>query len=203
MSETKVESIMASATRLFAERGVAGVSVQDIADQAGVAAGTIIYHFKTKNNLLFILAREVLYRLCNIAEESIAGTVDPVKGLSSLVDSFFSFANGNRERLIFLMKLDPFSSLDLDSYPNADLVMLKFRYLGMYTKLLASAVYNKKCVDLDPERTTLVIWATLKGVAGMYCESQTVPDLSGEVKAMIAGRLEVSLNTFCQKILCH
>jgi hypothetical protein len=40
-----------AAVRLFAERGVAGTSVRDIAEAAGVTAGLITHHFGSKERL--------------------------------------------------------------------------------------------------------------------------------------------------------
>jgi AcrR family transcriptional regulator len=40
-----------AAVRLFAERGVAGTSVRDIAESAGVTAGLITHHFGSKERL--------------------------------------------------------------------------------------------------------------------------------------------------------
>src|SRR3984957_13471493 len=40
-----------AAVRLFAERGVAGTSVRDIAEAAGVTAGLITHHFGSKAGL--------------------------------------------------------------------------------------------------------------------------------------------------------
>ncbi|MFZ5426709.1 MAG: TetR/AcrR family transcriptional regulator [Thermodesulfobacteriota bacterium] len=189
MSEIKVNSILASATRLFAEKGVAGVSVQEIADHAGVAAGTVIYHFKTKNNLLFILARDILYRLCNEAESAVADAASPAEALDRLVESFFNFARDNRDRLVFLTKLAPFSTLDLALFPNADLALLKDKYIRIIEAPLRKAVQDNPGLNIAPDKTALAIWATFKGIAGLYCEDESLPDLSGEVKAMVAGRL--------------
>lgn len=45
------DSLLHAATRLFFERGFDGVSVRDIAHEAGVTHGSIRYHFKTKEKL--------------------------------------------------------------------------------------------------------------------------------------------------------
>ncbi len=54
------ESILDSAERLFAERGVAAVSVRDITGAAGANLGAINYHFGTKRQLvLAVFARRI------------------------------------------------------------------------------------------------------------------------------------------------
>jgi AcrR family transcriptional regulator len=51
--------IIEHATRLFAERGFAGTSVQDIADAMGMSRPTLYYYFKSKDELLASLVTEV------------------------------------------------------------------------------------------------------------------------------------------------
>lgn len=190
MGESRVESILSSATRLFAERGVAGVSVQEIADQAGVAAGTVIYHFKSKNNLLFILARDILYRLHNQAKEAMENAASPLESVFAFVDSFFTFARNNRDCLVFLTRLDPFTTLDLACFPNADLSLLKDRYIRLIQEGLDRVLQQQSLVDIDTDTMALAVWAILRGVSCLSCENASLPDLSGEVKAMLACRLK-------------
>ncbi|MBU4188117.1 MAG: TetR family transcriptional regulator, partial [Actinobacteria bacterium] len=42
------ELIMAAATELFAARGVTSTSIDDIAEAAGIAKGSIYYNFESK-----------------------------------------------------------------------------------------------------------------------------------------------------------
>jgi AcrR family transcriptional regulator len=51
--------IVEHAARLFAERGFAGTSVQDIADAVGVSRPALYYYFKSKDELLASLVTEV------------------------------------------------------------------------------------------------------------------------------------------------
>src|SRR5438309_2229709 len=52
--------ILESARRLLAERGFDAVTTRDIADAAGIAAGTLFNYFSTKEAVLAALARELL-----------------------------------------------------------------------------------------------------------------------------------------------
>jgi AcrR family transcriptional regulator len=51
--------ILATARRLFAERGFDGVRVDDIAVQAGVQRSLLIYYFKSKEDLWRLVVQEV------------------------------------------------------------------------------------------------------------------------------------------------
>ena len=53
------QEIFNQATRLFAERGYAGTSIQDIADAVGLTRPALYYYFKGKDDLLERLVAEV------------------------------------------------------------------------------------------------------------------------------------------------
>ena len=52
VAETSREKLIASAERLFADRGFDGVSVRDIAKAAGVNSALVGYYFRGKEGLL-------------------------------------------------------------------------------------------------------------------------------------------------------
>jgi TetR/AcrR family acrAB operon transcriptional repressor len=54
------ERILASAERLFAERGFSGVSMPAIAAAAGITAGAIYKHFTSKEQLFFSIVRRAV-----------------------------------------------------------------------------------------------------------------------------------------------
>jgi AcrR family transcriptional regulator len=49
---SRKDTILKTATRLFAEKGFKETSVAELSSLSGVAEGTIFYHFKTKEDLL-------------------------------------------------------------------------------------------------------------------------------------------------------
>jgi len=58
-SPDKQEAILATALRLFTERGFAGTPTSLISKEAGVATGTLFFYFKTKEDLIDTLYRRV------------------------------------------------------------------------------------------------------------------------------------------------
>lgn len=74
------------ATRLFAERGFAGTSLQDIADALGITRPALYYYVKSKDELLARLVTEVTDGPLNELNELVAreGT-DPVATLRGVV----------------------------------------------------------------------------------------------------------------------
>ena len=69
-SEDKRNAILDAATRVFAERGLTAAPTSEISKQAGVAEGTLFTYFKTKDDLVNALYREIKLEL---ADEMMSG----------------------------------------------------------------------------------------------------------------------------------
>ena len=64
-SEDKRNAILAAATHLFAERGLTAAPTSEISKAAGVAEGTLFTYFKTKDDLINALYREIKLELAD------------------------------------------------------------------------------------------------------------------------------------------
>ena len=64
-SEDKRNAILDAATRLFAERGLAGAPTSEISRRADVAEGTLFTYFETKDDLINSLYREIKLELAD------------------------------------------------------------------------------------------------------------------------------------------
>src|SRR6195256_5270280 len=64
-SEDKRNAILDAATHLFAERGLTAAPTSEISKQASVAEGTLFTYFKTKDDLINALYREIKLELAD------------------------------------------------------------------------------------------------------------------------------------------
>ena len=64
-SEDKRNAILAAAAALFAERGLAAAPTSEISRRADVAEGTLFTYFKTKDDLINALYREIKLELAD------------------------------------------------------------------------------------------------------------------------------------------
>lgn len=80
------EALIASATRLFAERGFDGVTVAEIAEDAEVGARTFFAYFPTKEDLLFPDAVARVTAAVDALREH-AADEDPLSALVRALDS--------------------------------------------------------------------------------------------------------------------
>lgn len=59
----KQKKILSAATEMFAEKGFAATSTNEIAKKAGVAEGTIFRHYKTKKELLLSIVTPTMVKM--------------------------------------------------------------------------------------------------------------------------------------------
>lgn len=88
--------LLQAAVHVFAERGVAGAAVQEIAAVAGVANGTVYNHFKTKEEVVQAVGLWLADTLCR----RISDSCGPVR------DGAERMAIGNR-RYLWLAEVSP------------------------------------------------------------------------------------------------
>ncbi|AXB43656.1 TetR/AcrR family transcriptional regulator [Amycolatopsis albispora] len=76
--------------KLATDRGLVGLTVDEIAAEAGVAKGTVYYNFGSKDGLIDALLRYGVGQLADRLREA-AAPADPVEALESQVDSALRF----------------------------------------------------------------------------------------------------------------
>ncbi len=94
--------IVATAEEIFAERGLAGARMDDIARAAKVNKALLYYYFRSKEELHRFVLEALLSQLRARVGEAGADAPSPRKRLSAIVDHFFDFVqrHPNYPRLI-------------------------------------------------------------------------------------------------------
>jgi AcrR family transcriptional regulator len=84
-SSARRAQIVQSAARLFAERGVGGTSVRDIADSVGVLSGSLYHHFVSKDALVVEILSSYLEDLVAGYREVVEADLRPRESVHGLV----------------------------------------------------------------------------------------------------------------------
>jgi len=85
------ERLLASAQRLFAERGYASVSIQQIAVDAGLCKATVFHHFPTKESLYLEVVRTACLDTQSLLHEA--------KNSSNPLDALRTFAAAHLQHI--------------------------------------------------------------------------------------------------------
>ncbi|MBE3285774.1 TetR family transcriptional regulator [Enterobacter cloacae complex sp. P31C] len=85
------EKIFQSAIALFAEFGLNGARMEQIAEKAGTTKRMVVYHFKNKENL-YLLVLEYVYTQIRASEKALSlADMPPVEALVHLVEATFDY----------------------------------------------------------------------------------------------------------------
>ncbi|MBM7458980.1 SACE_7040 family transcriptional regulator [Rhodococcus coprophilus] len=87
--------LLRSAARLIAERGFAGVRLEDLGAAVGISGPAVYRHFPNKDALLVELLVDISRRLLAGGTAVVAHTTDPRDTLERLVDFHLDFALGD------------------------------------------------------------------------------------------------------------
>ncbi len=102
---TRKETILAAATKLFADRGFHETSTSEIAKLTGVSEGSIFYHFKNKEDLLLNILQQIKERI--LEEFSIyKADAQKVNGMEQMLEvvSFYLYLAGKMEDDFILLE---------------------------------------------------------------------------------------------------
>ena len=143
-SERQIDLIR-STYRVIARHGHR-LSLQDIADEAGVSKGLILYHFKTKDRLLLATMRWTLHQTTARIRKSITGIEDPRDIVAALIDAVFTTPQQNREFYLFYLDLVDHSSRD-PWYKELSTLLYQI-VNGLYAEVIGDAV-KRGAVNVD------------------------------------------------------
>ena len=93
----KHQRIIDAAVRVFARKGYYSSRVADIAQEAGVAIGTIYLYFKTKEEILVTLFREKMAVFVRALGKVLSQEPDPPAKLRCLIRHHFEILESNPE----------------------------------------------------------------------------------------------------------
>ncbi len=189
MSEPKIDGILEAAQELFAANGFDATSVQDIADRAGVAAGTVMYHFKTKENLLFMVSRQTFSRLYAVLRREFDAAAGPWPALAAMVRAYFAFVRDNRSSFRVFYRDAPCQRLDVGQFPTADLALLEVRAMDLLAGVLREGSAAGAFASPPGEASFTVLRAMLDGAARLMALDPELADPADEVLAFLEARL--------------
>lgn len=95
-SRARQSEVIATATKLFHEKGYEATSVQDIADELGILKGSVYYYIDSKEDLLFHIIEEGHERLVQQVDDVLAQNgLSHTEALREFIVRHVQFVAGN------------------------------------------------------------------------------------------------------------
>jgi len=105
MASTTRAALCDAALKLFAEQGIEATTTREIAEQAGVAEGTLYRHFNSKEELVQHLFENSAARFYDVLLQSIEDNQLPGDRLRELVRGVFAFAETHPTSFTYLLSV--------------------------------------------------------------------------------------------------
>lgn len=137
------QRLLDAAVKLFAERGLHGVTSHDIARAAGVASGTFYLHFRDKTGVYRHIVFHAIEELVARVQQAVGNPPGGVLGLRARAEAIVSFAEQNRDIVRILFSTDSeAASVEADA--------LTSMAGGLETRLRREREEGQFPADLDP-----------------------------------------------------
>jgi TetR/AcrR family transcriptional regulator, cholesterol catabolism regulator len=98
--DARRREVVATAARLFAERGYDGTSMSELTDATGLAAGGLYHYIEGKDDLLIAICDELLEPLLEQARAIVAEGAAPVEQLHQLVRAWVTHVVEHRDHML-------------------------------------------------------------------------------------------------------
>lgn len=142
------ERILEEATRLFADKGFNGTSVQEVADAVGVRKSSLLYHYASKDELRRAVLRKIIEHWNEALPSLLAAATSGQGQFDALVDALVAFfvADAYRARLVVREVLDR---------PDQMREMMK-DHIGPWVRIVADYIRRgqesgRLFADVEPE----------------------------------------------------
>jgi AcrR family transcriptional regulator len=130
--DQKLEHILRTSARIFAEKSYHSTSMRDIARATGVSLAGLYHYCKSKEELLFLIQDHCFGRVLSRVEQRIKGIDDPLTKLHLFIENHLSFFAANMAE----MKVLSHEAESLAGELHAHVSTKKERYARLARKIL-------------------------------------------------------------------
>lgn len=163
---TRRDEILAVAAKVIAERGLAGATVRDIGQAAGILSGSLYHHFDSKEQIVLELLVDNVRASFVRAESAISAAPSAATAIGDLIrDSISETASHPNESLILRNETRAFR----DTPILAPLNELRQATVALWVAVINSGMSTGEFrADLDPQVTVMAIVDSVLGAARWF-----------------------------------
>jgi TetR/AcrR family transcriptional regulator, fatty acid metabolism regulator protein len=154
--------LVRAAYRLFSEKGVHRVPLEEIAASAGLSKGLVIYYFKTKENLVLATMRWALDATADRVRQAMAKATTPHGKVLAMIDGIWSGAETNRR--FYLLYLDLAGHAARVQHFTRLSATFQTVVNALYSEVIAQGVAEGAFAIVDPEEGAVALRAIIDGL---------------------------------------
>ena len=163
--DNKLEHILRTSARIFAEKSYHSTSMRDIARETEVSLSGLYHYCKSKEELLFLIQDHCFGRVSERLEERIKTVSDPFEKLRILIDNHLSFFAANMSEMKVLSHEAESLAGDLHKHVSTK----KDRYGRLARKILRELhEQNGKSPGVDLTVATYALFGMMNWIYNWY-----------------------------------
>jgi AcrR family transcriptional regulator len=186
--DQKLEHILRTSARIFAEKSYHSTSMRDISRATGVSLAGLYHYCKSKEELLFLIQDHCFGRVVDRVEERIKGVSDPLEKLRILIDNHLCFFAANMAEMKVLSHEAESLAGDLHSH----VATKKEKYAKLARRIL------REIQDSEPRKPRVDLTVATYALFGMMNWIYNWYDSSGKlsVNQLVDNITQLFLNGF-------
>lgn len=195
MSTNTREKLLDAAVEIFSKKGYHKTKMEEIANKAGVAKGTVYYNFDSKADLFAQLLIEGINMIRDRLGQELNENTDAetkVKGL--IKHSLIIFLRYDRLARIFFNELGS----GIDKKAKKLIRQVQEKYYNLISRTLAAGIAEGEFKDLNPDILAGSLIGLMGGTLSVYLE--IAPEKREEGKMIINQTIEVFLSGIKKKM---
>jgi AcrR family transcriptional regulator len=161
LEEFRCGSIQAAAMAVIARKGVADATMQDIADEAGIAKGTLYVYFRDRDELLAKTASGAYDQLVAELDDALSAPGTLEQRLTAVANRQLRFFDEHRELFRAYMAL---SQREGAAHLRKPKMAAYGRYLERLERLFAEALQSGEVRGIDPHEIAAVYADCMRGM---------------------------------------
>ena len=162
--DQKLEHILRTSARIFAEKSYHSTSMRDIARATGVSLAGLYHYCKSKEELLFLIQDHCFARVLERFEERIKGVDDPLTRLHIFIDNHLSFFAANMAE----MKVLSHEAESLEGELHRHVSTKKERYARRARKILREIQDERNQQPVDLTVATYALFGMMNWIYNWY-----------------------------------
>jgi len=165
VQDFRIQTIQEAATRVIAREGLAATTMQLIADEAGVAKGTIYLYFRDRRDLVERTAGNAFSQLLDGLDGVFESNAPFRNRLIALIEGLFEFFTKNRDFFrLYLSVRHPSGEVEDENRHHRQRLPEYQTYLDKLESFIRKAMERGEVRGMDPSRLVLFLAEGINGV---------------------------------------
>ncbi len=158
--------ILHAATKLFAQQGFKDTSMVDLSEAAGVASGTILYHFNNKEGLFLAILSNVKESILadfkhHIDEQHYENGLEMMEGAIAF---YLDLAGKMQDRFLLLHRHDPYQLARENPICQRHLETIYNCLVNIFERAVQTGQKDGSIREMPAKKAAMILFAMVDGV---------------------------------------